>query len=165
MVARHGHRELVSLLLQRHADVNAADLVHSTALHEAVGAGSLPCVKLLLDAKADLRMETLEGETAILRARRMGHEEIRIHLEEVVSAGRWETSDRNALRKLCTNGSMAAEVIRDVLFCGHPVCGSEEVGSATPLFEAAAVGNSEVTQQHGAHEICESAGCRWFGYF
>lgn len=54
-VARRGDAEQLQILLEKHASaVNSVDMYKQTPLMKAATSGSAACVKLLLDAKADL---------------------------------------------------------------------------------------------------------------
>ena len=53
MAARAGNNEVVRLLVERHAEVNAADNLQHTALYYAVERGFTEIVELLLTAGAE----------------------------------------------------------------------------------------------------------------
>jgi ankyrin repeat protein len=52
--ARHGHFEVVKLLLDAHAEANSKTLHEWTPLHSAAYSGQLEVVKLLLDGHAEV---------------------------------------------------------------------------------------------------------------
>ena len=80
----HGSRECISLLLDRGADVNAANRYGSTALMWAGGDASM--VKSLLDRGAAVDAQTTDGTTALLVAARYGNlESLRLLLEHGAS--------------------------------------------------------------------------------
>ena len=80
----HGSRECISLLLDRGADVNAANRYGSTALMWAGGDASI--VKSLLDRGAAVDAQTTDGTTALLVAARYGNlESLRLLLEHGAS--------------------------------------------------------------------------------
>jgi len=60
--ASFGSKEIVDILLQRGADVNAANADGCTALHDAVQRKDAGIVKLLLDAGADASFEATNGK-------------------------------------------------------------------------------------------------------
>jgi ankyrin repeat protein len=75
LAAWNGHLEIVKLLLEHGADVNAKMEGLGTALHLAASNGHLEIVKLLLENGADVNAKTEGGygETAVEIANRKGH--------------------------------------------------------------------------------------------
>ena len=73
--AAAGNREVVAVLLDRGADVHAAQRGGYTALHSAAARGDLELIELLLDAGADPALESDDGETAAAIALERGHEQ------------------------------------------------------------------------------------------
>ena len=83
MAAREGHIEIVTLLLDRGANINQAVPDDETALIQASAEGHIDVVKLLLERKADVNIrvwadrsfERPDGEwrTALSQARRSRH--------------------------------------------------------------------------------------------
>jgi len=76
--AEHRSAPLITLLLQRRAQVNAQDIDGLSALHWAATSGSPKCVQLLLDAGADEALLTKthgkrEGKTPLECAFQAGH--------------------------------------------------------------------------------------------
>ena len=63
--AMHGDRTGLRLLLERSADVNAAQADGATALHWAVYSEDVEAVQLLLRAKADVSARNREGATPL----------------------------------------------------------------------------------------------------
>jgi cytochrome c len=74
-----GHRELLALLLANGADPLAA-FNTETALHKASDSGCLDCVKLLIDAGADVMALNDKGQPPIHYAVSKGHRAIADHL-------------------------------------------------------------------------------------
>ena len=68
--------EAVALLLRHGANVNAARHDKQTALHFAAKNGSAKCVRLLLDAGADLAATNASGDTPLAEAERYQHQQI-----------------------------------------------------------------------------------------
>ena len=66
--AQSGHSEIVKLLLERTANINAVTDEYSTALHLASEEGELDVVKLLIDGKVDVNAQDLDGRTALHKA-------------------------------------------------------------------------------------------------
>ena len=64
-----GHTEIVTLLLEHGADVNARSLDDGTALHAAAFLGRTETVKLLLEKGADTTLRNNMGGTAIAGAK------------------------------------------------------------------------------------------------
>jgi ankyrin repeat protein len=74
---RSDQLELVTLLLDRGADVNARDnFLGSTPLTQAASEGLLEAVRLLLDRGANISAKGEEDRTALKIAQRKGHKEI-----------------------------------------------------------------------------------------
>jgi hypothetical protein len=63
--ARHGHSEIVKLLLARGANVAAADHHRSTALHRAAHQNSVKTIEALVHAGADMEQVDRMGQTAL----------------------------------------------------------------------------------------------------
>jgi CubicO group peptidase (beta-lactamase class C family) len=68
--------DVIRLLLQHGAAIDAANLTGFTALHHAAESGSMGAAKALLDAGADRTLRNDAGETASDVARRKGHADI-----------------------------------------------------------------------------------------
>jgi ankyrin repeat protein len=65
------------LLLDKNADVNAADNSGQTALMLASKEGYSGIVQMLLDKKADANAKDKNGRTALMLASQGGHEEVK----------------------------------------------------------------------------------------
>ena len=76
IAAQYGNNTVAHLLLEKGVDVNHANEVGSTALHNASYAGTLESVRMLLDAGADVHHANTYGETAIQLASIHGYTEI-----------------------------------------------------------------------------------------
>lgn len=74
LAANEGDVELVHLLLEAGADVDAQDYIGRTALHSAVTGRSAKCVELVLDRAPQVssRVTHDEGNTALHTSVRMG---------------------------------------------------------------------------------------------
>jgi len=72
VLAHSGDIELVQLLIQKGADVNALDHAGNTPLHYAAESGNIPLIRILLDAGANVDSINRQGEpvlcSAILRS-------------------------------------------------------------------------------------------------
>lgn len=80
--AVRGNLRIMSLLLERGANVNMADKDGWTALMGATVQGRMESVKLLLEHGADVNAKNLNGETALAMATSMKLREIKIALLE-----------------------------------------------------------------------------------
>ena len=65
LATNEGHSEVVHILLQAGADMEARTKQLKTALHIACCRGDLKVVKALLEHKADLSMQDIEGNTCL----------------------------------------------------------------------------------------------------
>ena len=74
--ARNGHTQIVKMLLDKKAQVDAKDNWHWTPLHFAADQGHDEIVKLLLSYKADINAKTDENENALNLAIENGHFEV-----------------------------------------------------------------------------------------
>lgn len=74
LAANDGEVEIVRGLLAGGANVNVQDFLGRTPLHAAITGDSLPCVQLLVTAKPDIELRTLdEGQTVLHTAIRIGN--------------------------------------------------------------------------------------------
>ena len=69
----HGHIEIVKLLLDHSADVNAKATVNWTALMAASRGGHAEIVRLLLESPVEVNIKNDVGNTALMDASRGGH--------------------------------------------------------------------------------------------
>jgi hypothetical protein len=76
VAAGKGHGEVVELLVQAGANVNAAEPKLCTALHTAALHGEWGVVEQLLAAGADTEALTVDGETALALAAEKGHRDV-----------------------------------------------------------------------------------------
>lgn len=76
LAAIYGDPRMLSILIEKGADLNARSPHGSTPLHRAVSNGNFEAVKYLVTAGADPRAETSTSLTALQIAEKMGHPEI-----------------------------------------------------------------------------------------
>ena len=76
LAARHGHGELVELLLKKNAEIEAKDTSQGTPLHLATCHGHRELVDLLLKKNAEIEAKTNFGTTPLHLAARLGHGEL-----------------------------------------------------------------------------------------
>jgi ATP-dependent Lon protease len=76
IAASSGYTDIVTLLIQYKAQINARMIRNDTALKWAAYNGHLETVKVLLRHKADIHVKDVEGYTALLDAARRGYHEI-----------------------------------------------------------------------------------------
>ncbi|EXU98136.1 ankyrin repeat protein, partial [Metarhizium robertsii] len=100
-----GHLEIVKLLLDKGADVNAQGGLYGTTLHAASSGGHLEIVQLLLDKGADVNAQGGEYGTALQGASSRGHLEIVQLLQgrgAITSSSKWSgsRSPMNLTKKL-----------------------------------------------------------------
>jgi len=74
--SENGHIEIVEVLLDNGADVNAYNNYGDTALINASEKGYEEVVDMLLDNGADVNAKNKDGETALMMARENGHKEV-----------------------------------------------------------------------------------------
>ena len=74
--AIRGYYNMIKLLIERGADVNAKSKDGNTALITATSYGRIENVKLLIDKGADINAKSKNGGTALIWAAKMGRTEI-----------------------------------------------------------------------------------------
>lgn len=75
LAAAHGHVDTVQALLERKADVNAADITGWTPLHAAAYGGKPEIIRLLLDRGATIPPRNWYTPTPLELAEMLGHKE------------------------------------------------------------------------------------------
>ena len=101
------HVELIKLLLENGADVNAKGEYDETALHWAASGGHLNVVRLLLQNGADVNAEGYDG-TALQQAASGGHLEVVILLLDNGADVKADHGTRAALQQAASSGCKAA---------------------------------------------------------
>lgn len=92
LAAYYGHVQVVNLLIEHHADVNARDEDGFTPLMHAAMSGQLQVARTLLENRADstVTVEAYDGKgsmTALDIARMKKHEEVALLIEQFRDAG------------------------------------------------------------------------------
>jgi len=83
--AANGHRKIVKMLLEHHADPNIREQGGYTPLHAAAQNGDEEMVRILLYGGADLMLTGHDGKTALDLALAAGHEKAALLLGEGVT--------------------------------------------------------------------------------
>ena len=139
-----GYLEVVRMLLEAGADMNAENQDRSTALMFAAHNGHLEVVQVLLEAGADKNAAKQDGATALMLAAEDGHLEV---VQLLLEAG----ADKNAATQDGTTALMLAardghfEVVRMLLEAGAETNAATQDGE-TALMAAARDGHLEVVQ-------------------
>ena len=154
LAARHGYKDLVTLLLDRGADVNArssSDRRGTSALDEAATDGRMELVQLLLDRGAEIKHQT-RGFTALHKAAVNGRIEVmKLLLQKGAQAEALETSCTTALHKAAMVGATSS--VKFLLSHGFNIEARSSAEGNTPLLEAAksgSTGTAEMLLDSGA---------------
>ena len=153
LAARHGHAEVVKVLLENEANVTARDKNGLTPLHTASEYSRAPVVNLLLDAHADCNATNNDGDTALILACRNGsHMVVRRLLSNqecqigFIRQGRWPA--------LSVSSYFGFYKCAQLLLENHADTEIQELEIGTRLYHAALNGHLELCHlllQHGAN--------------
>lgn len=100
-----GNNDIIKLLLEKGAEVNAVDKNAFTPLMYSATSGNAGAVKLLLDKKADVDSISLVLETPLFRAAGNGHTEVvKLLLEKGADANAQSQEGSTALMLAADNG-------------------------------------------------------------
>ena len=147
----HGHIEIVKLLLDHSADVNAKATVNWTALMAASRGGHAEIVRLLLDHGADVNVKGSRG-TALKTASSEGHTEIvRLLLESPVEVNIKNDVGNTALMDASRGGHLG--IVRLLLNHDQDVDVKKNAGN-TALMYASRGGHVRVV------ELLKAAGAK-----
>ncbi|MDE0140345.1 MAG: ankyrin repeat domain-containing protein [Caldilineaceae bacterium] len=153
----HGDPEIVRLLINTGADINAAaGFGGNTALHEAVAQGSAEIVQVLVDAGADIDAEGFMGRTPLTLAAEEGASELmKILLGQAPDPAAAASGDSKKAPSPSAIGSKAlfaaigsdnVAMVKLLVEAGADVNADEGFGGNTPLHEAVEEGNPEIVQ-------------------
>ena len=153
----HGDPEIVRLLVNTGAEVNAAaGFGGSTALHEAVAQGNSEIVQVLVDAGADIEAEGFMSRTPLSLAAEEGAPEImKVLLGRAPDPDTAASGDSKKAPSPSAIGGKAlfaaiesdnAAMVRLLVEAGADVNAAEGFGGNTPLHEAVEGGNAEIVQ-------------------
>ena len=127
-----GHTEVVNVLLEKGADVDAAAM-SNTALHYASVWGHPPVIRLLLDAGADIEAKASNGETALWKASyHWGIDAVRLLLEKGANVDVKGWKGKTALHWATFNYN--DEIVRLLLEAGANVDEKDEDGYTALCF-------------------------------
>ena len=131
-----GHRDIVQLLCERDADVNAKDEEGRTALHLAVQIGNIAVVELLLKQGANIEAtEHKYGDTALMNAAGSGKNSIvLILLQAGAIVSRTNHKGMTALSKAVECGS---DGVAKILLDSGADLEAQDDWAGTPLLRAA----------------------------
>ena len=140
-----GHRDIVQLLCERGADVNAKDKDGDTALHIAVRIGNIAVLELLLEQGANIEAtEHRCGDTALMVAAGSGENSIAVILLQAGAiVSRTNHKGMTALSKAAGCGSDG--IAKILLDSGADLEAQDDDGS-TPLLKAASWDQLEIVK-------------------
>ncbi|KLU81030.1 hypothetical protein MAPG_00125 [Magnaporthiopsis poae ATCC 64411] len=103
-----GHSNIVKMLLERGADVNAQDSEYDNALQAASSAGHGEIVKMLLEKGADVKAEDVDRRTPLWIAAGNGHEAVvELLIKNGAAIDQSDDSGHTPLSKAAGNGHEA----------------------------------------------------------
>lgn len=141
-----GNKDAVRTLLQRKADVNAAQIDGTTALHWAVRANDVETVDLLLRAGANVSVRNREGVMPLELAALNGSAAI---LERLTKTGADANAPLNSFGDtalMMASRSGKADAVKVLLDRGAQIDAKEKWGDTTALMWAVSEGNREVVK-------------------
>ena len=110
-----GHFDVVRLLLEKNADVNARDDNGETALLSASGKGGIDVVRLLLEKGADVHARDKNGRSALMTPSWLGQTDVvRLLLEKGIDVNAADKNGRTALMWASEQGhTEVAELLKN----------------------------------------------------
>ncbi|KDN60673.1 hypothetical protein CSUB01_04081 [Colletotrichum sublineola] len=144
--SRHGHLEVVRLLLENGVSASIPDDYNRTPIYQASQHGHLEVVKLLLESGAIARAPNKEGWTPVYQASRNGHiDVVKLLLENGATAtdmtykGGW-----TPIHAASNNGH--TEIVKLLLENGANASTVANVNGHTPMYEASRNGNTKLVE-------------------
>lgn len=148
MAANVGSAEIVSALLEKHADPKEIDRNRTSALIYAARNGATQAGMLLLDAGAEINAADKQGRTALMGAAMNGHADlVRELLARGANPGMQDASGRTALDLSCAYGDYP-DVVRALAERGR---GDNKAAAAVAL-NRGHIHAAEVLGEHGGGE-------------
>jgi len=142
LAAYFGIETIVQLLLEKGADVNAADQGGWTPLYRASGMGHIDVVKLLLEKGAHIEAADRGGQTPLYRASGIGHiDVVKLLLEKGAHIEAANRGGQTPLHWASASGHI--DVVNLLLEKGAHIEAADRVGQ-TPLHWASASGHIDV---------------------
>ena len=120
VAVRLGRGEMVELLLEKGADIDAHDGDRDTSLHLAVETGNKGLVQLLLAKGADINVHNNKGETALSVAKRVGKTELADFLQ---ANQKLAASEGKRRRRILANSDSRAGPAIDLRRAGERLAG------------------------------------------
>jgi ankyrin repeat protein len=142
--AHAGHQDIVVLLIQHGADVNACDAEGGTALHAAAYSGHLNCVVVLLEASALVSKVDNRGVSPLHIAARNGHVDVlRTLLDKLESVSEANKADLHGMR-----------VLHHAV--GHPKCVELLIERKFPLDDQDATGSTPLHRAVSMNKVVDA---------
>ena len=144
LAAKHGHLEVVRLLIEKGADATAEDKDKKTPLHFAAANGHLEVVRLLIEKGADATAEDEDKKTPMHLAAFNGHVEVvRLLIEKGADATAEDKDKKIPLHLAAENGHL--EVVRLLIEKGADAT-AEDKDKKTPVHLAAFNGHLDIVR-------------------
>ena len=140
----NSHAEVIKLLLEKGAEINAKANNGATALMMAAYQGHTEIIKLLLEKGADVNAKSKDGITALWQAAQNGHTEVvKLLLEKGAEVNAKDTDGGTALMVASESGH--TEVVKLLLDKGADVSAKDNKG-VMALYMAANNGYTETVK-------------------
>jgi ankyrin repeat protein len=148
LAANNGNLELVKLLIEKGADVNAKTNDDATPLHVAANNDNLELVKLLIENDADVNAKTNKGATPLHMAAVNGHFDIaKLLIENDAKVNEKTNDDATPLHVAANNGNL--ELVKLLIENDADINAKTNKGAtpgATPLHMAAGNGHFDIAK-------------------
>ena len=142
-----GHADIVKLLLEKGANVNAKSIHGYTALTAASRNGHADIVKLLIDSGADVNAKEIEGATALMAASWAGHADVvRLLLDNGADVNAEDTQGRTVLMYASVGNDDNTDVVQLLLDNGADINAKDIKYSTTAIMAASLDGNTNIVK-------------------